>query len=182
MSVSARRHLGVSQRTAWQRWTSCFPSLTYGKLRPAMVRVAWHRGASRHWHACETTRASAESARTEIAKLSRLREVGLPDDLFRDVSPKVVRAYRRRAASESPSSLLVHPPGVRYTLLSALCFMRLREVTDGLVEVLIQIVHKIGARSEKKIEKVLLEDFKKVSGVHPFDRTTWKVNFSRTRP
>jgi len=42
--------------------------------------------------------------------------------------------------------------------------MRLREVTDGLVELLIQIVHKIGARSEKKIEKVLLEDFKKVSG------------------
>lgn len=109
-------------------------------------------------------RASAESARTEIAKLSRLRGIGLPADLFRDVSPKVVRAYRRRAASESPSSLRAHPPNVRYTLLSALCFMRLREVTDGLVEVLIQIVHKIGARSEKKIEKVLLEDFKKVSG------------------
>lgn len=109
-------------------------------------------------------RASAESARTEISKLSRLRGVGLPVDLFQDVSPRVVRAYRRRAASESPSSLKAHPPAVRYTLLAALCFMRLREVTDGLVEVLIQIVHKIGARSEKKIEKVLLEDFKKVSG------------------
>ena len=109
-------------------------------------------------------RASAKSARTEIAKLSRLRGVGLPDDLFRDVSPKVVRAYRRRAASESPSSLRAHPPAVRYTLLAALLFMRLREVTDGLVEILIQIVHKIGVRSEKKIEKVLLEDFKKVSG------------------
>ena len=109
-------------------------------------------------------RASAESARAEIAKLSRLRGVGLLDDLFWDVSPKVVRSYRRRAASESPSSLRAHPPAVRYTLLAALCFMRLREVTDGLVEVLIQIVHKIGARSEKKIEKVLLEDFKKVSG------------------
>ena len=111
-------------------------------------------------------RASAESARIEIAKLSRLRAVGLPHDLFRDASPKVVRSYRRRAVSESPSSLRAHPPGIRYTLLSALCFMRLREVTDGLVEVLIQIVHKIGARSEKKIERVLLEDFKKVSGKH----------------
>jgi TnpA family transposase len=109
-------------------------------------------------------RASAESARAEIAKLSRLRGVGLPEDLFQEVSPKVVRSYRRRAASESPSSLRAHPADVRYTLIAALCFMRLREVTDGLVEVLIQIVHKIGARSEKKIEKVLLEDFKKVSG------------------
>jgi len=92
-------------------------------------------------------RASAESAHTEIAKLSRLRGIGLPVDLFRDVSPKVVRSYRRRAASESTSSLRAHPPDVRYTLLAALCFMRLREVTDGLVEVLIQIVHKIGTRS-----------------------------------
>jgi TnpA family transposase len=109
-------------------------------------------------------RASAESARTEIAKLSRLRGIGIPEDLFGDVSPKVVRAYRRRAASESPSTLRAHPSAVRYTLLAALCFMRSREVTDGLVEVLLEIVHKIGARSEKKIEKILLADFKKVSG------------------
>ena len=124
-----------------------------GRKQPTLARLRNDPG-----------RASAESVRTEIAKLSRLRGVELPDDLFWDVSPKVVRSYRRRAASESPSSLRAHPPAVRYTLLAALCFMRLREVTDGLVELLIQIVHKIGARSEKKIEKVLLEDFKKVSG------------------
>lgn len=109
-------------------------------------------------------RASAESARTEIAKLSRLRGIELPEQLFADVSSKVVRSYRRRAASGSPSSLRSHPPAVRYTPLSALCYMRSREVTDGLVEVLLEIVHKIGARSEKKVDKVLLAEFKKVSG------------------
>lgn len=109
-------------------------------------------------------RAGVEGARAELSKLSRLRELGLPGDLFRDTAPKVVRAYRRRAASESPSSLRAHPPAVRYTLLAALCFMRLREVTDGLVEVLLQIVHNIGARSERKVEKILLNDFKKVFG------------------
>ncbi|MGF1470117.1 MAG: Tn3 family transposase [Rubrobacteraceae bacterium] len=109
-------------------------------------------------------RAGVEGARAELSKLSRLRELGLPEDLFRDSAPKVVRAYRRRAASESPSSLQAHPPAVRYTLLAALCYMRLREVTDGLVEVLLQIVHNIGARSERRVEKILLDDFKKVSG------------------
>ena len=109
-------------------------------------------------------RAGVEGARAELAKLARLRGLGLPGDLFRDTAPKVVRAYRRRAASESPSSLRAHPPAVRYTLLAALCFMRGREVTDGLVEVLLQIVHNIGARSQRKVEKILLEDFKKVSG------------------
>ena len=109
-------------------------------------------------------RAGVEGARTELGKLARLRELGLPEDLFHNTTPKVVRAYRRRAASESPSSLRAHPPAVRYTLLAALCFMREREVTDGLVEVLLQIVHNIGARSEKKVDKILLQDFKKVSG------------------
>lgn len=78
-------------------------------------------------------RASAESARTEIAKLAHLRGLGLPEDLFADASTKVVRAYRRRTASEPPSSLRAHPSAVRYTLFSALCYMRAREVTDGLV-------------------------------------------------
>ncbi len=109
-------------------------------------------------------RAGVEGARTELAKLARLRGLGLPDDLFQDSAPKVVRAYRRRAASEPPSSLRAHPPAVRYTLLAALCLVRKREVTDGLVEVLLQVVHNIGARSERKVDKVLLEDFKKVSG------------------
>ena len=109
-------------------------------------------------------RAGVEGARAEIAKLERLRGLKLPDSLFADTAPKVVRAYRRRAASESPSSLRAHPPAVRYTLLAALCFVRLREVTDGLVEVLLQVVHNIGARSERKVERVLLRDFKKVSG------------------
>lgn len=112
----------------------------------------------------DPSRAGVEGARAELSKLSRLRGLGLPEDLFQDVAPRIVRAYRRRAASESSSSLRAHSPAVRYTLLAALCFMRLREVTDGLVEVLLQIVHNIGARSERKVEKILLEDFKKVSG------------------
>lgn len=111
-------------------------------------------------------RASAESARTEIAKLAPLREIELSDDLFADASSKVLRSYRRRAASEAPSSLRAHPPSVRHTLLAALCYMRKREVADGLVDVLLQIVHNIGARSERKVERVLLNDFKKVSGKH----------------
>ena len=92
-------------------------------------------------------RASLESAFTEISKLARLRAVGLPEGLFADVQPKVVRAYRRRAAAEPPSSLRAHPAPTRYSLLAALCHERLREVTDGLVELLIRIVHKIGARA-----------------------------------
>ncbi len=109
-------------------------------------------------------RASLESAFAEIAKLARLRAVGLPDSLFEGVQPKVVRSYRRRAAAEPPSSLRAHPAPVRYALLAALCHERLREVTDGLVDLLIRIVHRIGARAERKVERAMVKDFRRVHG------------------
>ncbi len=109
-------------------------------------------------------RASLNSAFAEIAKLARLRDLGLPDDLFEGVQPRVVRAYRRRASAEPPSSLRAHPAPVRYALLATLCHERLREVTDGLVDLLIRIVHKIGARAERKVERAMVRDFRRVHG------------------
>ena len=105
-----------------------------------------------------------ESAFAEIAKLARLRAVGLLEGLFEGVQPKVVRAYRRRAAAEPPSSLRAHPAPVRYALLAALCHEHLREVTDGLVDLLIRIVYKIGARAEHKVERAMVRDFRRVHG------------------
>ena len=42
---------------------------------------------------------------TEIARLEAVRAIGLPAGLFADVAPKVVAAWRARAAMESPSHL-----------------------------------------------------------------------------
>jgi len=68
--------------------------------------------------------------------------VTLPDDLFADVSPHLVYAYRQRAAAEPPSELRGHADPVRATLLGALCLLRSREITDGLVDLLIGTIHK----------------------------------------
>lgn len=39
-----------------------------------------------------------------------------------------------------------------------------REITDNLVELLLQVVHRIGARAEKQVDQEILEEFKKVTG------------------
>ena len=44
------------------------------------------------------------------------------------------------------------------------CWLRRREVTDSLVDLLIQAIHKIGVRAEKRVEKELLDDLKRVTG------------------
>ncbi|MFX8231017.1 hypothetical protein ABTL16_19690, partial [Acinetobacter baumannii] len=41
---------------------------------------------------------------------------------------------------------------------------RRREIIDGLIELLLQIVHRIGVRAESKVEKELLADFRQVRG------------------
>jgi len=107
-----------------------------------------------------------ESVATEIAKLATIRALDLPADLFHEVGPTVLAKYRQRAGAEWPRELRAHAPALRALLLAAFCTLRAREITDGLVDLLLQIVHRIGARAERRVERELLNDFKRVVGKH----------------
>jgi Domain of unknown function (DUF4158) len=107
---------------------------------------------------------SLESMLTEIRKLTAIRVLGLPAGVFADVAPKVLAAWRTRAAVESPSHLRRRSPESAVTLLAALVAEREREVTDSLVDLLIATVHRIGARAERKVTNELVNAFKRVSG------------------
>jgi TnpA family transposase len=109
-------------------------------------------------------RAGLESVLQEIAKLRRIRQIGLPIDLFHDVTPRLLQTYRQRAAAEPPSALRAHPAAIRTTLLAALCWVRSQEITDNLADLLIQVVHRIGQRAEHKVEREILSDLKRVTG------------------
>ena len=99
----------------------------------------------------------------EMAKLRRIRELKLPDDLFPGIARKVLAVYRNRASIEEPSRLRAHALAKRLTYLSALCFLRAQEITDGLVDLLVHIVHKIDVRAEKRVEAEYLNEFKRVA-------------------
>jgi TnpA family transposase len=101
---------------------------------------------------------------TEIGKLEAVRAVGLPSDVFADIAPKVVTAWRARTAVEAPSHLREHAPAVTLTLLAALLYCREREITDTLVELLISTVHRINARAEVKVTKELIKEFQRITG------------------
>jgi hypothetical protein len=88
----------------------------------------------------------------EVAKLRRIRALGLPVNLFAGVAPTIVHSYRQRAEAEKPSALLAHPVERRATLLAALLVEREQEIIDNLVELLIHLMHRVVARAEKKVE------------------------------
>ena len=77
----------------------------------------------------------------EIDKLTAIRSLRLPADLFVDASEKLVEGWRARAARSYPSDLRAAPRPVRLTLLAALCWERSAEITDALVDLLIGLVH-----------------------------------------
>jgi len=112
----------------------------------------------------DSGRVGLETVLKELAKLRRIEDVGLPDDLFAGTPPKVLQSYRRRAASEPPRELRRHPGPTRYTLLAAFCWQRRREIIDGLVDLLIEIIHRITTRAERKVVKELVQDLRKVQG------------------
>ncbi|AUC62462.1 Tn3 family transposase (plasmid) [Cyanobacterium sp. HL-69] len=101
---------------------------------------------------------------TEIEKLKRIISVGLPSDLFEGISPKLIKNYRHRAATETPYHLRQHPSSIRYTLMSAFLVERTQEITDNLIELLINIIKRIGTRAERRINKELVADFQLVTG------------------
>jgi hypothetical protein len=84
--------------------------------------------------------------------------------VFADVAPKVVAAWRARAAVEAPSHLRDHPREVTLTLLAALIHCREREITATLVELLISTVHRINARAEVRVTKELIKELTRVTG------------------
>ncbi|MCC5605085.1 Tn3 family transposase [Nostoc favosum] len=109
-------------------------------------------------------RIGVESFQTEIKKLSILRQLDLPVDLFTTIPTKVLQQYKQRVVVEYPKDLRRHPEPIRYTLVAIFATLRSQEIIDNLVELIIQIVHRIGAKAEKRVDQELLQDFKKVNG------------------
>ena len=107
---------------------------------------------------------SLNSVFMELSKLEKLDNLDMPSDLFDGISLKTVHQYRSRAATESVWDMRRHPDPIWYTLAAAFCWERRQEIIDGLVELLIQIVHKIQVNSEKKVIKELVNSVREVSG------------------
>ncbi|HEY5356903.1 MAG TPA: Tn3 family transposase [Streptosporangiaceae bacterium] len=101
---------------------------------------------------------------SEIAKLNATRALGLSDEVFAGTSDRIVAAWRARAARMFPSDFAGCAPPVRYALLAALCWTRQAELVDGLVELLIGLIHRINARAERRVEKELIGDLAHVPG------------------
>jgi hypothetical protein len=109
---------------------------------------------------------SLASVQEELAKLELIRGIDLPIGLFDHASARDLERCRQRVMVEAPHELRRHPDAARITWLAAFVYLRARSLTDDLVDLLIETVHRIGARAERKVERELLDDLKRVGGKH----------------
>ena len=77
-----------------------------------------------------------------------IQQLELPENILNNTPNKILKKYKQRIISEDISEIRRHPETIRYSLLSIFFLTRQREITDNLIELLIQTIHKINVRAE----------------------------------
>jgi hypothetical protein len=83
--------------------------------------------------------------------------------LLRGAHPEEIRRFRRRAAIETAWGLRRHRERIRLPL-AFWCVPRQAEVINGLVELLIQVTHRITVKAERRALEELVEEAVEVRG------------------
>jgi hypothetical protein len=112
-------------------------------IMPALL--LWLRG--------DPGKPSLASIQDALAKLELIRDIGLPADLFDGVLPHELERYWRRVTAETPHELRRHPQAARLTWLAAFGHLHGRTLTDDLADLLIETIHHICARAERRVER-----------------------------
>ena len=99
----------------------------------------------------------------EMAKLSTIHSFNLPSGILSKYSTKVINRYHQRALAQSIWEFNRQPTQLKNPLLAIFLTVRKEVITDNIIELLIQIIHKIKINAEKKIKKEILKEITKVS-------------------
>jgi TnpA family transposase len=153
LDLATRERLEALLRPAANESEQPPPDQATGMM-PALL--LWLRG--------DPGKPSLASVQDALAKLELIRSIGLPADLFDGVLPHELDRYRRRVTAEAPYELRRHPQAARLTWLAAFAHLHARTLTDDLADLLVETIHHIGARAERRVERELLDDLKRVSG------------------
>ena len=127
-------------------------------------------GAISHFESLKADAANpgVNNLEREISKLKTLLAVGVPPEAFRSIPWKVLQMLKRRAWNEKASEMREHPQGVRYALIATFVHVRLAEVTDDAVKMLVEIIQRLDRRSDQQVYRELLRDLQRVEGkIHP---------------
>jgi TnpA family transposase len=101
-----------------------------------------------------------------LAEIDRLRFVNSfgikADEHLKDIPDEILKLLRERAAPEGAFQIKRHPLDFRYALLAALFHFRRMELTDNIVDIFLELIHRIEKKADKKLERELVSNIRAV--------------------
>ncbi|CDH24239.1 transposase [Xenorhabdus bovienii str. kraussei Becker Underwood] len=107
---------------------------------------------------------SLENVLTVISQLKFLDDMSLQPNTFQGIPHKFIMQFQQRCVSESIRELRRHPSAIRYSMVAMFCWRCRQQLIDALIEMLMVLIHNLGARAEKKVDKKQFAAYKKVRG------------------
>ena len=109
-------------------------------------------------------RIALESVLRVADRLAFIRGLGLPHGLLAGVGSPVIGRLRRRVAQETGWEMRRHQAPRRLGLYAVFLMARETEIVDGLVDLLVDTVHKIGVKAERRAAAELVRGVERVYG------------------
>lgn len=94
----------------------------------------------------------------ELAKLKVIETIGVPSTVFDRYSIRMVDGWHDRFGGSTPSALAVMGVESQRVLTAAWVVRRRARMIDGIVDLLITVVHKIRTKAARRVEREQLAD------------------------
>ncbi|ASY61231.1 Mobile element protein (plasmid) [Sinorhizobium sp. CCBAU 05631] len=98
------------------------------------------------------------------AKLALIQRLDLPQDILATTGKAWVEQIVRRVAGEKAWEMRRHAPAKQIGLYAIYLSSRQAQLTDAMVDLLIETIHKIGSRSKRKVVGEIAKDIERVYG------------------
>jgi TnpA family transposase len=108
--------------------------------------------------------ATRDSVLGAIKRLAFIRGLALPRAHLAGIGRPWIETLARRAAGETASEMRRHERARRLGLMALWLMVRESQLTDGVVDLLIETVHRIGTRSRHKVVGGLAREIERVHG------------------
>ncbi len=108
--------------------------------------------------------ATLDSVLLTAQKVSFVAALNLPLDILGDVERGWVMRIACQVEGETASEMRRHAPEKRFGLLAVYLMHRRSQLIDGLIDLLLEVVHRLGTRSRRKVIQGIAADIGAVHG------------------
>jgi TnpA family transposase len=108
--------------------------------------------------------AKIKNVQDAIDKINLLGQIKLSDSIVDSVDRKLLFKYYERVMAFAPSNILDFTPTIKYATMAIFCRVRLELLLDSLTDTMIKLVKKMRSSAEKRVDRYILQEVKRVDG------------------